>query len=140
MAGNDIVFQLTIDADPAAVHKAVAGPEETRGWWTHDARQEGERAVLVFPGAEAPYDFTIDADAAERVAWTTVDHPPNWQGTTISFDLAAGEEGGTAVFFRHGEFADDGERGMIAFVWAQILGRLKAYVETGTAQPFFGAG
>jgi hypothetical protein len=30
---------------------------------------------------------------------------------------------------------DDGELGSVAYTWALVLGALKGYVETGTAQP-----
>ncbi len=48
--------------------------------------------------------------------------------------------GGTRVVFRHDFPGDypDGEFGMVNFVWGQIVGRLKSYVEGGERQPFFG--
>lgn len=139
MPGNDIVFQLPIDADLETVRAAVVDANGVRGWWTADATMDGDRPVLVFPGADAPYDFAVTENDPGRVAWAAADHPPNWRGTTISYDLAPGDGGTTMLSFRHGEFADDDARGMIGFAWAQILTRLKAYAETGEARPFFGS-
>jgi hypothetical protein len=43
--------------------------------------------------------------------------------------------------FQHTGWADDypdRDYASVNFVWGQVLGRLKAYVETGTPQPLFG--
>lgn len=140
MAGDDVVFTVPIEAAPAAVIEAVSTAGGVTGWWTDKAEIKGDKAVLTFPGAEAPYDFAIRENGPERVVWVTGDHPPNWQGTTISYEVGPGEGGGSALFFRHEGFTNDQERGFIAFFWAQIMGRLKGYTESGEANPFFTGG
>jgi hypothetical protein len=92
---------------------------------------------VEFPRAEAPYDFRIDEDRPERVVWTTDEHPPNWHGTSISYDLSPAPGGGTRLFFRHGGFPDDESRAIPAFVWGQLMVVLKRYAETGERRPFF---
>jgi uncharacterized protein YndB with AHSA1/START domain len=139
MAGDDIVFQFDIAAEPEAVRSAVASAEGIAGWWTDRAEVSEGRAVLEFPGAEAPYDFTVREDGVTRVVWATRDRPRVWHGTTISYDLSAAPDGGTRLFFRHGGFRDDESRAIPAFVWGQLMPLLKRYLETGERRPFFTA-
>ncbi|MGI9539910.1 MAG: hypothetical protein ACR2N6_07160 [Miltoncostaeaceae bacterium] len=136
MPSDDIVFAFPIEADPAAVVEAVNTADGVRGWWTDTAEVGGDRAVLTFADAEAPYEFAISEGGPQRVVWTTDGHPPNWDGTSITYEVGPGENGGAMMMFRHGPFPQDQERGFLAFFWGQIMGRLKAYAETGDAQPF----
>jgi hypothetical protein len=140
MAGDDIVFQFDIAAEPEVVRAAVASAEGVAGWWTDRAEVSGDVAVLEFPGAEAPYDFTVRKDAPERVVWATREHPQGWHGTTISYLLSPAPGGGTRFFFRHGGFRDDESRAIPAFVWGQLMVRLKQHAETGEERPFFSLG
>lgn len=139
MAGHDIVFQFDIAAEPEAVRSAVASAEGIAGWWTDRAEVSEGHAVLEFPGAEAPYDFTVREDGVKRVVWATRDRPQVWLGTTISYDLSPAPDGGTRLFFRHGGFRDDESRAIPAFVWGQLMPLLKRYLETGERRPFFTA-
>lgn len=142
MAGDDVVFQFDIAAEPDVVRSAVASGEGVAGWWTDRAEVSGGpggRAVLEFPGAEAPYDFAVREDGPGRVVWATEDHPRVWHGTTISYDLSHAPGGGTRLFFRHGGFGDDESRAIPAFIWGQLMPLLKQYAETGERRPFFSA-
>jgi hypothetical protein len=109
------------------------------GWWTDRADVSGGSAVLEFPDAPRPYDFTVREDGPARVAWATRDQPEVWRGTTITYDLSAAPAGGTRLFFRHGGFRDDEGRAIPAFIWGQLMPLLKRYAETGERRPFFSA-
>jgi hypothetical protein len=57
----------------------------------------------------------------------------------VSWELEP-KDGATQVMFRHGGWPkkySDEEWASVNFVWGQIVGRLKAYAESGKPQPFF---
>jgi hypothetical protein len=68
--------------------------------------------------------------------WRTQTFPPHWVGTTIRWDVAAGDSG-TTVTFRHAGFEDDVAAGSAAYTWGQIMVQLTRYAETGTPAPVF---
>lgn len=140
MPGDDIVFQFDIAAPVERVRAAVATAEGVSGWWTDRAEVSADRAVLIFPGAEAPYDFAVTEDTQGRVVWATDVHPAVWHGTRISYEMSEPPAGGTRLFFRHEGFGDDEGRAIPAFIWGQLMPRLKAHVEKGVRDPLFVSG
>jgi uncharacterized protein YndB with AHSA1/START domain len=134
----DIVFELTIDAEPARVSDAIASEAGIRGWWTDSAEvPDGTGGVirLGFAMAPAPFELRVDEVGEQAVRWASVGNfPPHWAGTELRWALApAPEGGGTTVSFRHAGWpSDEGMFGMTAFTWGQLMLSLKAYVETGS--------
>lgn len=87
------------------------------------------------------FDLQVAEVSDDHVAWESAGQfPPHWVGTKVSWQLSDDPEGnGTQVFFVHGGFAAaDPMLGHTAYTWAQLMGHLKAYVESGTVNPFFG--
>ncbi len=59
----DIVFELTIDAEPARVSDVIASEAGIRGWWTESAEvPDGAGGVirLGFAMAPAPFELRVD--------------------------------------------------------------------------------
>src|SRR5829696_5116108 len=92
MGDYRILMQLDVDADRAAVHRALTTPDGIASWWstrtTLDGRAPDGQLRVSFPDVPQPFEFTIARDDAMRVEWVTGDFPPWWAGTTISWDLA----------------------------------------------------
>ncbi len=140
MGDYDIQMQFDIGADPAAVHDALTTEAGIRSWWSKrtDGPTDGQLHVN-FPDVPMPFEFTVARDDAERVEWVTGAFPPPWADTTIRWEIATNPDGpGTRLQFRHAGFEPDSPTiAIVTPAWAQIIGRLKGYAESGTAQPFF---
>jgi hypothetical protein len=110
-------------------------------WWSDtvagDPSHSGGDLLVTFPDLPQPFHFNVDLGDAD-VRWETLEFPPWWAGTTIRWSLHAAPEGdGTQLLFTHEGFDPDAEIiPVITPAWAGIIGRLKAYVETGHADPF----
>lgn len=137
-----ILLRVPVDADPVTVYEAVSTPEGVNGWWsnhTDGPGGEGSTMKVAFPDAPITFDFTVAEEVPEkRVAWRCDSGPPEWVGTTVSFDVENDGDGNTSVLFAHDGWATTNESfPFIAYSWAQILPRLKKLAETGERAPFF---
>ncbi len=119
------------------VYAALATPAGVSGWWSRATEGEsvvGEQLAFVFDD-DRFVARVVELAPAERVAWEITEGPPEWVGTTISFDLAQDGEY-VIVLFKH-----EGWREPVEFMhhcstkWATFLMSLKALVETGTGAP-----
>jgi len=140
-----MLHAVEISRDAGAVFEALATQAGVAGFWTSDLDVEpavGSVARFGFPGA--PVDLWMRIDALEpgrQVRWSCLGDFPYWAGTTVHWDLSAGPTGGTMVVFRHGGWPDDYpelDYASVNYTWGRIVGALKAFVETGTSQPFLG--
>lgn len=143
---SDMVHELDISADPKTVYRAIATREGEAGFWTPKNTVEpkvGSIAEFRFGGEPAPLRMRIDAlEEGKRVAWTCLGEFPGWKDTTVTWDLRSGPDGkGTTLTFRHGNLERAGYPeaaiGRVNYTWGQVIGRLKAFAETGKPQPFF---
>jgi hypothetical protein len=82
-------------------------------------------------------------EPGRAVEWAWEGDYPGWAGTRLTWELRPTPNAGeTSLLFRHAGFGDDyGEEqyAHVNWVCGQIVGRLKAYAETGQPQPFFAA-
>ena len=143
--GREILLAIGIQADAEKITEAASTKDGLAGFWTsrNDARPEvGSEASFGFPSA--PVDLKLRLAALEpgkRVTWDSLGPWPYWEGTSIEWEVEPSEVGGTNVMFRHAGWADDypdRDYASVSFVWGQVLARLKAYLESGQAQPFLG--
>jgi len=73
------------------------------------------------------------------VEWACEGDYPGWHSPHLAASTSP-DAGETTLLFRHTGFGDDHGDAQYAHVnwtWGQIVGRLKAYTETGQPQPFF---
>jgi uncharacterized protein YndB with AHSA1/START domain len=143
--GREILHAVEVGADPKTVYEAVSTQAGLAGFWTsrNDAQPEvGFVASFGFPAAPVDLKLRIETlDPGKRVTWASLGPWPYWDGTTVDWELSGTEAGGTNVMFRHTGWSDDypdHDYASVNFVWGQVVGRLKAYAETGQAQPFLG--
>jgi uncharacterized protein YndB with AHSA1/START domain len=146
MGDYHILMQFDIEADRETVHRALATEEGIRSWWSKrtDGPSPGDGSAgpqlrVSFPDVPQPFEFSVARDDTTQVEWVTGGFPPWWAGTTIRWDLADNpDKPGTRLLFSHRDYAPDNPViPIVTPAWAQIIGRLKAYAETGVAQPFF---
>jgi uncharacterized protein YndB with AHSA1/START domain len=136
---GDVLFEFDVDAAPEAVRRALTTTEGISSFWTDKAdvpTEVGDTIMLSFPEGPAPFDLLLAESGEDMITWRTATFPPQWVGTGIRWEIAAGDNAST-VTFRHGPFADETEQGKVAYVWGQVMVQLKRYVETGEAAPVF---
>ncbi|MDH6703865.1 uncharacterized protein YndB with AHSA1/START domain [Kitasatospora sp. MAA19] len=138
----EIALQIDVAAPRDVVLAALNTHDGLTSWWTTAVDREGD--VLLFDFTDVPEPFRLRRERADqdRVVWTNAGaFPPHWAGTWISWDLAdqPDEPGRTRLLFRHGGWQPGSEEGvpMVAGTWAELLVRLKDYVQSGKAQPYF---
>jgi uncharacterized protein YndB with AHSA1/START domain len=139
----DILHAVEIAAPPEAVYQAVSTQKGLASFWTSDCDAQAEiGSVARFGFPQSPVDQKMWVEALEpgrRVAWRALGDFPNWEGTTLSWEMEPAEAG-TRITFRHGGWADDyaeREWAIVNWVWGQVVACLKSYTESGEPQAFF---
>jgi uncharacterized protein YndB with AHSA1/START domain len=136
-------FQSTqrIGAAPETVLTALRSLEAVAGWW-------GPAAGSCDPGGTLEVSFLegrqrirmhVEPSAERRVVWSVEGAPltPDWDGTTIVFDVADDGDGtGAVLHFRHQGLTPELEcYEMCHEGWTHYMASLVSYVETGQGQP-----
>src|SRR6266498_1011434 len=144
---RDVLHAVEIRANPTALFDAIATQRGQTAFWTTDAQVEprvGSVASFGFPNTAERMRMRIERlDPGKAVEWACEGNYPGWAGTRLTWELLpTPNPGETTSFFRHAGFGDDygdPQYAHVNWVWGQIVGRLKAYAETGQPQPFFAA-
>lgn len=141
-----IALSTLVDASPEQLFAALTESAGLASFWTSDSEAEpvvGSIARFGFPSGSR-VELRIDAlDSGRRVEWTLLNDVlkgPHWTGTTVTWDLRNTDSRSTEVLFQQRNWPAEMSQADLAgltYAWAQILRALKAYVETGTAQPHF---
>jgi len=134
----DILQKVGIETSSVNdVYAALTTLEGLSGWWTDDT--QGDTAVsgvLEFRFDVGSIDMkVVELRPAHIVRWQVVDGPPEWIGTTVSFELR--QDGDyVVVLFRH-----EGWKEPVEFMhhcstkWGVFMMSLKSLVETGKGAP-----
>lgn len=135
-----IVIEHTIAATPERVFDALTQQDGIAGWWTNDLTVKPEVGTL------AEFRFTqwgagvlrfeiAELKRGEKVRWISRQGPPQWAGTSVTWQLMLVEKG-TKLVFTHDGFAQvDGRYEAIRGNWRYFLDSLKSYLETGKGTP-----
>lgn len=137
-----LVHQVNIKASPETIYEAISTQEGLSSFWTSDTRAEpkvGSVATFGF-GGPAQRMRVDELVHGTRVKWTGLNDFPNWDGTTVTWEIARADKGETSVTFRHSNWpaavtADD--LGSINYTWGLVVERLRQYAETGQRVPYF---
>ena len=135
----EIKHQIAINAGPEKVYAALATPAGLKGWWTADSKADekvGGKAEFGFDKRGMVFRMGIDKlEPRKMVVWTCYGDHPEWEGTTLTWNIAR-EDNGTTLRFTH-----SGWKSVSDFcatcnsTWGELMYRLKAYVEGGRADP-----
>ena len=139
-----MLHAVDVHGDAAAIYEAITTQVGAAAFWTPDCEVEpivGSIARFGFDGAPVDLRMRIDELVrGERIRWSCLGDFPHWAGTTVTWVLSPAPPGdGTTVGFRQDGWTDDfpsGDYARVNYTWARIVGALKAYVESGTPQPF----
>ncbi len=128
----DIAMQIDIAAPASAVYEALTTTAGVAGWWTTKNDTSGTVGAMNsywFPGMSFSWDLRVDEARPDKlVAWHCLAGPPEWEGTDVRWTLSGAPDG----------FAEAGPMYRIVTLgWAQMLLRLKSYLESGQPTPFF---
>jgi uncharacterized protein YndB with AHSA1/START domain len=107
----ELKFIVPIDAPPDKVYAAVATQAGMRGWWTADTRMEekvGGKAEFGFEKRAVIFRMTIERLDPDRcVIMNCHGDQPEWNGTTLRWDIASREDGnGATLRFAHSSWRE----------------------------------
>ena len=129
-----------MEASPDDVRAWLDSAEGIAGWWsdsvTGDAGTEGGTFTVTFPTTDVPFELEVTELGDSSVEWHVAENPPWWKNTTIRFDLAPGDGGGTNLMFSHRGFEpDDPIIAPITPAWVRFVDNLGAVARSGRANP-----
>ena len=130
----DLTFLVPINADSGKVYAAVATQAGMRSWWTADTQMEdavGGKAEFAFDKGAAIFRMTIEKlDPGRCVILKCHGEQPEWNGTTLRWDIAKNENGGATLRFAHSGWREvtDFCAGCNA-MWGNLMFRLKDSLE-----------
>lgn len=145
---NSFKLDLLVAAPVAKVFEALTTPQGIQSWWTTTSdvgTAVGENITIRFgPSFKMMHIETLRP--REQVRWRVVDahlvvpglaRTNEWRGTTIVFQLVPQSGTTTRLKLEHIGLTPEVEcYGICSQGWAQFLGSLKAYVETGKGTPY----
>jgi uncharacterized protein YndB with AHSA1/START domain len=130
----DLRFIVPINADPDKIYAAVATQAGMRNWWTADTQMVeavGGEAEFGFDKRAFIFRMTIEKlDPGRCVIMKCHGDNPEWNGTTLRWDIASNQDGGGTLRFVHA-----GWREVTDFcsscnaMWGNLMFRLKDSLE-----------
>lgn len=138
--GYAIRARFEAECSPGDVMKWLDSTEGISGWWSDtvagDAGIPGDSFTVRFPSTPIVFELVVSRADDNTVEWKVPESPPWWKGTTIRFEVSAGENGGSGLLFTHEGFApDDPIIPVITPAWVRFLDNLIRVAETGEPQP-----
>jgi uncharacterized protein YndB with AHSA1/START domain len=139
----DIIHRIGIKAPAEQVYKAISTIKGLSGWWTEKVEgdeQQGGKISFHFQTktGETLGSMTMEVQKlapSTEIQWRCIDGPPEWIGTSISFELSE-QDGQTILLFGHRNWKDPVEfMAHCSMKWAVFLLSLREYVETGKGKP-----
>jgi uncharacterized protein YndB with AHSA1/START domain len=129
----EIKHQIPISATPEKVYAALTTEKGLRGWWTADSKTDdkvGGKAEFGFDKRGTVFRMNIEKlEPNQLVVWKCHGDNPEWNGTTLTWNIAA-KNGMTVLRFTH-----SGWKAVTEFCaicnssWGELMYRLKDFVE-----------
>jgi hypothetical protein len=145
VADQFVTFAQTFDQTPEAVFAAVLDP---RSWWGEGIQggttDVGDEFVYEVPAVHRSRMRLSEVIPNERVVWQAVDNvitftedQTEWNGTEVHFDIAAQDDGRTALRFTHVGLVKDFECFDVCHkAWSfYITTSLRRLITTGVGLP-----
>jgi len=141
MAGP-LMHTVSIDADANKIYEALSTTKGLASFWTADSHAEPKVGTVARFGFHGPVlEMKVDQlEPGKRVRWSTHGGIPEWNGTTVTWDIKAAKDGGHEVTFNHEGWPAElpaKDLASVNYTWGRVVGRLKKYAETGKPEPFF---
>ena len=135
-----IIEECTIAAAQERVFNALTQQDEIACWWTNDLTvkpEVGSLAVFRFTqwGAGILQFEVAELDAGEKVRWISRQGPPQWAGTSITWQLTPVGDGAKLTFIHDGFVQVDKVYEQTRENWKYFLNSLKSYLEIGKGIP-----
>src|SRR6059058_4156601 len=94
-----LVHQVNIKATPEQIYDAVSTAKGLGAFWTSESQAESRVGAIATFGFGGPSQrMRIDElKPGKRVKWTALADFPNWDGTTVTWDISPAENGETGV-------------------------------------------
>ncbi|MCH8031197.1 MAG: SRPBCC domain-containing protein [Bacteroidetes bacterium] len=136
----DIIHSISIKASPEAIFDAITTQKGLSSWWTEHVKAEPtEGSTTTFGFNDGEFEFHIQVDELTPgacVRWTCSSDFPDWNGTTLRFDIAVRDDGVAMVGFRHMGWESGSEHlARCNTDWGRLMYYLKDYLETGSDTP-----
>ena len=137
-----LVHSVTIEADANKIYEAISTGKGLASFWTRDSHAEPKVGSLAQFGFGGPsLELKVEELKQGRlVRWSSYGGFPEWVGTTVIWEIAPAEKGGSEVRFTHAGWPAElpqVDLASVNYTWGRIVGRLKKYVETDKPVPFF---
>ncbi len=130
--------RIRIKAQPDHVYAAIATTDGLKAWFTPDIEGDvaaGKTAWFRHDGRDSFRWKFVDLKPDTLAQWECVEGPGAATGTHVVFRLH-GDGQTTIVECDHDAWPDGhGAFDTCNTLWGILMGRLKAYSETGTSQP-----
>ena len=141
MAGP-LMHQVTIDASAEKIYDALSTEKGIASFWTADTHASSKVGSVSKFGFHGPVlEMRVDElTPGKRVKWSTVGGFPEWNGTSVTWDIKPGKDGAHDVLFDHAGWPSavpPADLASVNYTWGRIVGRLKKYVESGKPEPYF---
>ena len=136
----DIIHSISIKASPEAIFDAITTQKGLSSWWTEHVKAEpteGSTATFGFNDGEIEFHMHVDElTPGACVRWTCSSDFPDWNGTTLRFDIAVRDDGVAMAGFRHMGWESGSEHlARCNTDWGRLMYYLKDYLETGSDTP-----
>ena len=137
-----MLHQITIEAPPDEVFRALTEQDGLRRWWTSDSEAvpiEGSTSTFGFFERSTVFRMKINnLESPTFLKWTCVEGPSEWKDTELEFRLESTPGGHTVLTFRHYNWkSTEGFFSMCNTTWGHLMYTLKDYVELGASLPLF---
>lgn len=143
-----IVVSVPIKATADEVFAAITESSGLAAFWIQDSHAEpviGSVTRMNLPSGSLLQLRVDKLEVGRRVVWTPISEfsrPPSWLGTTVAWDLTA-KGAVTEILLQHGGWPPDLPQtalGQLTFLWAQVVGSLRTFAESGVPKPIIPSG
>jgi uncharacterized protein YndB with AHSA1/START domain len=131
-----VMQEIIIDATPDNIFYAITQQDELTRWWSNQAKTKpevGTIAEIRFDNGEVMKMEIAELETGKKVFWIVREGPMNWEGTTISWEIATFK---SEVMLRLTHYGFDTGCEQIQQGWNYFLGSLKSYLEIGKGTPY----
>jgi uncharacterized protein YndB with AHSA1/START domain len=136
----DIMHLIKIHASVERVYAALTTAEGIRNWWTRDADLDskvgGTGQFRFYAGTSITEVIVEKLTPPLHVGWKLpLSFRPEWEGSSITFDLRAEGDETVLLFAQRGFKEADEVYALTNTGWAYYLVSLQQYLETGEGAP-----